>query len=247
MRELARNRRAGKALDYASLRMPDETRNYVPKLQAVKNLIARPEAFALDLPPLENHPTFLSVAIDRDIDVALVARLAGVTLEEFQQLNPQLNQPVILAAGTPQVLLPYDNANQFVRSLPLVQTPLASYTAWVAPRTLKVAEAAKLAGTNEAILRELNSIPARMMVRTGATLLVPRRRRTRQRDVAEHIADHGTMLLTPEARQRQVAFQVGKRGDSVAAVARRLPCQQQSWWHSGTTSPSRRASRLARP
>jgi membrane-bound lytic murein transglycosylase D len=215
-----RNRRAKRGTDYASLRMPDETRNYVPKLQAVKNLIARPEAFALDLPPLENHPTFLSVAIDRDIDVALVARLAGVTLEEFQQLNPQLNQPVILAAGTPQVLLPYDNANQFVRSLPLVQTPLASYTAWVAPRTLKVAEAAKLAGTNEAILRELNSIPARMMVRTGATLLVPRSAE-HGNDVAEHIADHGTMLLTPEARQRQVAFQVGKRGDSVAAVARR--------------------------
>jgi membrane-bound lytic murein transglycosylase D len=220
LRAQERNRRARLDTGYASLRMPDETRNYVPKLQAVKNLISRPEAFALDLPRLDNHPYFLSVAIERDIDVALAARLAGLTLDEFQQLNPQLNKPVILAAGTPQVLLPYDNANQFLRSLPLVQTPLASYTAWVAPRTLKVADAARLAGTNEAILRQLNSIPARMMLKSGATLLVPRGAQHSD-DVAEHIADHGAMLLTPEARQRQLTFKVGKHGDTVAAVAQR--------------------------
>jgi len=220
LRAQERNRRAGRDTGYVSLRMPDETRNYVPKLQAMKNLISRPEAFALDLPPLDNHPYFLSVAIERDIDVALAASLAGVTLDEFQQLNPQLNKPVILAAGTPQVLLPYDNANQFLRSLPLVQTPLASYTAWVAPRTMKVADAAKLAGTNEAILRQLNSIPARMLLKSGATLLVPRSAQ-HSSDVAEHIADHGAMLLTPEVRQRQLAFKAGKRGDSVAAVAQR--------------------------
>jgi membrane-bound lytic murein transglycosylase D len=54
--------------------MPEETRNYVPKLQAIKNIVARPEAFALVLPPLENHPYFMSVPIERDIDVALAAR-----------------------------------------------------------------------------------------------------------------------------------------------------------------------------
>ena len=65
----------------------------------------------------ENHPYFLSVPIDRDIDVDVAARLAGISLDEFQQLNPQMNKPVILAAGTPQVLLPYDNANA-VRAQP---------------------------------------------------------------------------------------------------------------------------------
>ncbi|MDO8419332.1 MAG: transglycosylase SLT domain-containing protein, partial [Rubrivivax sp.] len=105
-RAIARNRRAGLATDYASLNMPDETRNYVPKLQAVKNIVADPQAFGLPLPPLENHHYFLTVAIERDIDVALAVRLAGMSLEEFQYLNPQHNKPVILAAGTPQVLLP---------------------------------------------------------------------------------------------------------------------------------------------
>ena len=116
-RALERNRRAGLPLTYEALRMPQETREYVPKLQAVKNIVLRPEAFALALPPLENHPFFLSVPIERDIDVALAATLAGLSLDEFEQLNPQMNKPVILAAGTPQVLLPYDNANRFVREL----------------------------------------------------------------------------------------------------------------------------------
>jgi membrane-bound lytic murein transglycosylase D len=150
LRELARNRRAGLPLDYASLKMPAETRNYVPKFQAMKNIVARPEAFALSLPALQNHPYFLSVPIERDIDVALAAELAGLSLEEFQQLNPQLNKPVILAAATPQVLLTYDAANRFVRELDLLRRPLSSWTAWVAPRTLKPAEAAKAVGMSEA-------------------------------------------------------------------------------------------------
>jgi membrane-bound lytic murein transglycosylase D len=173
-RALDANSRSGRASDYASLKMPDETRNYVPKLQAMKNIIANPANFGLALTPLANHPYFVSVAIEHDIDVSLVARLAGLGLDAFRQLNPQLNKPVILAAGTPRVLLPYDNANQFVQGLPEHQGSRASWTAWVAPRTLKPAEAAKLVGMPEVQLREVNQIPERMLVTVGSTLLVPR-------------------------------------------------------------------------
>jgi membrane-bound lytic murein transglycosylase D len=109
---LERNRREGLPQTYESLRMPLETREYVPKLQAVKNIVARPQNFGLALQPFDNHPFFVSVPIERDIDVALAAKLAGLSVDEFQQLNPQMNKPVILAAGTPRVLLPYDNANR---------------------------------------------------------------------------------------------------------------------------------------
>ena len=70
-------------------------------------------------------------------------------LDEFQTLNPQMNKPVILAAGTPQVLLPYDNANRFVRELPQHRGPLATWTAWVAPKTMRPADAAKQVGMSE--------------------------------------------------------------------------------------------------
>jgi membrane-bound lytic murein transglycosylase D len=219
-RAIQRNLKAGLPTGYAALTMPAETRNYVPKLQAIKNIVRRPEAFGLTLPPLENHPYFLAVPIERDIDVAVAARLAGIDLGTFQQFNPQMNKPVILAAGTPQVLLPYDAANRFLRALASHRGPLASWTAWVAPRTLKPADAARMVGTSEAQLRGVNRIPPRMLVKAGSTLLVPRAAHVTQ-DVTEHLADNAAMLLARDGPTlRRVVLKAG-RADSVASVARR--------------------------
>ncbi|MBX3604677.1 MAG: transglycosylase SLT domain-containing protein [Piscinibacter sp.] len=231
-RAIARNRRAGKPTDYESLRMPAETRNYVPKLQAVKNIVRRPADFQLTLPELSNHPYFLAVPIERDIDVELAAQLADLPLDEFKALNPQMNRPVILAAATPQVLLPYDNANLFVRRLPGHAGPLASWTAWVAPKTLSPAAAAKMVGMEEDELREINRIPPRMLVRAGSTLLVARNDE-RSGDVSEHLADNAVFMLAPdEPSRRRVALRAGRR-DSVASIARRykVSAEQVAHWN----------------
>lgn len=234
-RAIARNQRAGLGTDYLSLRnrMPPETQNYVPKLQAIKNIVARPDSFGLILPVVRNHPYFLAVPIERDMDVELAARFSGMPLDEFRALNPQLNKPVILAAGTPRVLLPYDNAAAFVEAIAQHRAPLASWTAWVAPKTLKPADAAKLVGMPEAHLRELNRIPNRMMIKAGSTLLVPRHG-NRQEDVPETIADHATMALAPEGPAlKRVSFKASK-GATVQSVARRykVPAQQVAQWNS---------------
>ncbi|MEK0418772.1 MAG: rane-bound lytic murein transglycosylase MltD [Pseudomonadota bacterium] len=197
-RAIAKNQRAGLPSGYESLSMPDETRNYLPKLQAVKNIVMRPQSFGLSLPELHNHPFFLSVPIDRDIDVSLAARLAGLSLEDFQALNPQLNKPVILAAGTPRLLLPYDNANRFIREWADFRGPAASWTAWVTPKSMKPAEAAKLVGMPEAKLREVNRIPARMILKAGSTLLIPRAAHS-TKDVTLEVAQNGILALAPEA------------------------------------------------
>ncbi len=219
-RAIARNKAAHLPTDYASLRMPDETRYYVPKLQAVKNIIDHPEAYGLSLPALANHPYFLGVKIDRDMDVAVAASLADITVDEFKLYNPQMNKPVILAAGTPQVLLPYENASQFVRKLAAHRGPLASWTAWVAPRTLKSSEAAKLVGMSEATLREVNKIPPRMLIKSGSTLMVPRGIQ-RVQDVPEHLADNASMSLTPEAQAlKRLAVKV-RKGETLGGVAQR--------------------------
>jgi membrane-bound lytic murein transglycosylase D len=232
-RAIARNQRAGLPTDYQSLRMPIETQGYVPKLQAVKNIIARPESFGLKLPELMNHPYFLSVPIEHDIDVGLAIQLAGMPIDEFQSLNPQMNRPVILAAGTPQLLLPYDNANRFVRELPLHHGPLATWTAWVAPRSMKSAEAAHVVGMSEEQFREVNRIPARMTIRAGSTLLVPRGSALIA-DVSSSVADNATMMLTPEGPTlRKMSLRAGKR-DSVESVARRyrVSATQVAQWNS---------------
>ena len=231
-RAIKRNQLARLPTDYASLKMPAETRDYVPKLQAVKNIVATPQAFSLSLPALQNHPYFLSVPIARDIDVALAARLAGMSLADFQALNPQMNKPVILASGTPRVLLPYDNAAEFINKIASHRGPFASWTAWVAPATMKTAQVAQQLGIAEAELRSVNNIPPHMMVKAGSTLLVPRSAH-RHADVSEKIAGHAMMALAPEAAAaRRTTFRAGKHGDSVTAVAKRYrvsPAQVAQW------------------
>ncbi|MEY4747942.1 MAG: hypothetical protein RIQ60_156 [Pseudomonadota bacterium] len=230
-RAIARNLRAGRSARYADLKMPAETRNYVPKLQAVKNIVNDAEKFGLTLPELRNHPYFLSVPIHRDIDVAVAARLALMDEDEFRSLNPSFDKPVILAAGTPQLLLPYDNADEFDRNLADWQGPLASWTAWRLPRTAKPAEAAKLAGIDEDTLRSVNHIPPRMSIKAGSVLLVPRDDE-QLKDVPGHVADNAQMLLQPDGPLlRRVVYRAG-RSDSVASLARRYrvaPAQLAQW------------------
>lgn len=221
-RAIKRNERQGQATGYVDLSMPNETRNYVPKLQAVKNIIADPEKFNIELPNIENHAYFQAVDIKRDMDVELVARLADVRLEDFKALNPSFHRPTIFAGGTTQILLPWDNAKVFQRNLAAhIDGQYASWTVWVAPSTMTVANAAQRVGMSEADLRSVNRIPPRMMIKSGSALMVPR---TSQHlsDVSSHIADHGTLAFAPEITEvtRRTPVKV-RKGDTMAKVAKR--------------------------
>jgi membrane-bound lytic murein transglycosylase D len=219
-RALARNKAQGKPLTYSELNMPNETRYYVPKLQAVKNIVAQPEMFNTQLPLIQNHPFFKSVSIDRDIDVAVAARLAGISLEDFKTLNPSMNRPVILAAGTPQILLPWDNATSFEINLQnQSHQRLATWTAWQAPRTMKPDEAANLVNMPVDQLRSANGIPPNMMVKAGSTLLVHRKGQL-DNDVTESIADNAQLALAPEIVLKRIMV-TARKGDTLASLAAR--------------------------
>jgi membrane-bound lytic murein transglycosylase D len=208
-RAIAKNQKAGLGISYTDLKMPAETRFYVPKLQAVKNLLSKPEAFSARLPLIENHPYFQTVDIQRDIDVALAAKLAEVPLEDFKALNPSANRPVILAAGTPQILLPWDNAVIFQTNLKNYNVgPLASWTVWLAPSTMNPAVAAKRVGMSEAELRSVNKIPPRVLIKAGSSLLVPRSIHLAT-DVGVHLADNGQLTLAPEPVAKRKASKAG--------------------------------------
>ncbi|MDB5895189.1 MAG: Lytic transglycosylase, catalytic, partial [Rhodoferax sp.] len=237
-RAIARNQKLGLPTGYADLNMPAETRLYVPKLQAVKNIVAHPELFSAELPLIENHPYFQSVDISRDIDVALAAKLADVQLEDFKALNPSAHRLVILAAGTPQILLPWDNANVFRRNLEAyTQGQYASWTAWTAPTTMSVSAIAQQVGMSEADLRSINNIPPRMLVRAGSALVVPRS--AKMDDVTGQVADHAQLSLSPEIVNRKAVVKAGKR-ETVASIAARykLSAASVADWNDVRTSAS---------
>lgn len=127
-RAIQKNLDQGLRTDYAALTMPAETRNYVPKLQAIKNIVAQPQRYGITLPPLENQPYFVTVAKSRDIDVALAARLAGMPLEEFIALNPAFKRGVIPAREERQILLPVGQVDVFLANLDAYDGPLVTPT-----------------------------------------------------------------------------------------------------------------------
>jgi len=113
---IARNQRAGLPTGYVDLNMPMETRMYVPKFQAMKNIVGNPPAYNVVLTSIPNHPYFQSVPLQRDMDVTVAAKLAEISVEDFKSLNPSASRPVLLAAGTPSILLPWDKAEVFQRN-----------------------------------------------------------------------------------------------------------------------------------
>src|SRR3569833_3620348 len=111
-RAVNKARAAGRPPDFNSLSayMPVETRNYVPKLQAVKNIIAAPSQYGIPLPKVDNQPYFVTINKTRDIDIKVAAKLAELPVDEFKALNPQFNRPVITGSSDTQILLPQSNA-----------------------------------------------------------------------------------------------------------------------------------------
>jgi membrane-bound lytic murein transglycosylase D len=126
---------------------------------------------------------------------------------------------VLLAGGTPHILLPWDNAEIFERNKETYAGRLASWTVWVAPKNMKVPEAAKKVGMSESDLRSVNKIPPQMVIKAGSALLVPRSVR-QEKDVSSKVADNGQLNLTPEVTMRKQTIKARKK-DSLSSVAKR--------------------------
>ena len=174
-RAIAKNQAKGLPTDYESLTMPAETRNYVPKLQAMRNIIANPAQFGITLADVPNKPYFATVTTDRHIDVKLVAKFAEMSLEEFHFLNPAHNKPVIKASGTETIVLPIEKLAVFQRNLEANDRPLVSWQAYTVKRSDKPESIAAKYGMTLAQLKEVNGVPAKKRIVAGQTLLVPLR------------------------------------------------------------------------
>lgn len=176
-RAIAKNRAKGLPTDYASLSLPDETRNYVPKLQALKNIVAQPEVYGFYLKPIPNQPYFETVMKPERIDVAVAARLADISVEEFVAINPAYHRPVINGHQAGPLLLPTDKVDVFQANLERYIAEGKPLTNWLTYR-LKKGESLASVATRHRIslkrLKQINGITRRVKVRPGFSLLVPR-------------------------------------------------------------------------
>lgn len=176
-RAIAKNAAKGLPTDYASLTMPGETRYYVPKLQALKNIIAQPELFGLTLDPIPNRPYFGIIDVDTDLDVSTAAKLAEIPLDEFVALNPAYHRPVILGKDPNPLVLPTEKVAVFRANMERYEAedkPLSNWSTYTLKKGERLDSVANRHGISLAKLKQLNGITARTKVGPGFALLVPR-------------------------------------------------------------------------
>ena len=212
-RAIVKNRRAGKPTDYSSLRMPRETRQYVPKLQALKNIIADPKPYGIDLDPIPNEPYFALVSELPDIDVALAAELAEMPIKEFMALNPGFSRPLIRSEAA-RIILPADKVSVFHENLAKHdQTALVS---WQVYRPRRGETLGKIAGRFKlsiAQLKRVNGIPQRSW-QVPKVLVVPM-----EGEIKEQAGTLPIMYSPPIPVVRHVHRVT--RGDTLSSIAAR--------------------------
>ncbi len=212
-RAVAKNQAKGLPSDYRSLKMPAETAYYVPKLQAIKNIIAQPQLFGISLDPIPNRPYFGTVELSSNMDIALAARLAEIPVEEFIALNPAYSRPVMPTAANSPLVLPADKVETFLENLQQHEAedkPLSAWLTYILKKGEKLEGVARRYGMSAARLKQLNGINARTKIGPGLALLVP------GKDAVGQDALTARLPQTPANPPRAVKAKKGKAGKPVA-------------------------------
>jgi membrane-bound lytic murein transglycosylase D len=172
-RAIQKNLSAGLPTDYQSLNMPNETRYYVPKLQALKNIIAQPQVFGISLPKIPNRPYFATVETRGAMDIATAARLANMSMAEFNALNPAYNRPLLPHHSGGSILIPAQNVDQYFANLDAHGKPVANWGTYAVSRNEKLETVAAKYKIPVSRLRQINGLSPRAKLAAGQTLLVP--------------------------------------------------------------------------
>ena len=172
-RAVNRARSQGLEPVYENLNMPNETRNYVPKLLAVRNLVSNPQVFGLNLSNIENKPYFEAISIDSPMDINAITRLANISQAEFEALNPSFKVPVFLPEnGQRKLLLPVGAVNAFERNLRNApKESLLSYDILRSDGATTLSDIADRNGVSVADLRRTNGLSSNT-IRAGLPILV---------------------------------------------------------------------------
>ena len=231
-RAIETNQKRGKPTDYLSLKMPAETRGYIPKLQAVKNIVNDPERFDLSLADIPDAPYFTVVRTTRKMDVKVAAELAEMPLDDFLSLNPQHNRPVIAGADEATLLLPYDKAELFAAKLELTNQPMVTWQAYKLRPNETLQQVAARFGMPLETLRTVNGIGARAKVPTGHTLLVPTQAPS---DATVASLQNAVFTTVPSGR---TFYHRVRKGETLTSIAARydVSAQDLKGWNGGVAA-----------
>ncbi len=219
-RAIDRNAAAGLPTDFWHLRLPAETRAYVPKLLAMKRLMAEPERYGLAFSAIPNEPYFAIIDTSSQIDLKLAAQLAGSTYEEIVALNPGYNRWATDPGGPHRLLVPIDQADRLEAALTTLPAgERVRYVTHTVARHETLPGIAKQYGTSVAVVAKLNEISGKK-VSVGQELKIPQDSAQLPDKVllaAQRVDRPSTDV---SGRRHQIVHRV-RRGETLRAIARR--------------------------
>ena len=178
-RAIAKNKAKGLPTDYANLKLPAETKDYVPKLQAIKNIVSNPSQYGLYIDPIPNKPYFTYVEAPAVIDADLAANLAEISYDEFLLLNSEHRRPLIRTnEKTQKFILPINAADTFVKNLSQNEKPLVSWNIYKPKRNEKIKTIANKFDMEESDLIKANDLNPQKLIKPSSIILVAKKEGT---------------------------------------------------------------------
>ena len=191
-RAVNRARAQGLEPTYENLRMPNETRNYVPKLLAVRNIVANPQTFGMNISEISNQPYFKSISIDKPIDNSTIARFANISESELLALNPGFNAPVFIPKNNRRLLLPVAAVSTFEKNYRNANPDtLMSWDIYTSLGNKKLNAIANDTGMSVAELKRLNGLSGNA-VSEGRSILVAKNSASQSQDIINFIDKDNT-------------------------------------------------------
>lgn len=178
-RAIAKNKAKGLPTDYANLKLPLETKNYVPKLQAIKNIVSNPSQYGLYIDPIPDRPYFTYVEAPSVIDADLAANLAEINYDEFLLLNAEHRRPLIKSSEkTQKFLLPINAADTFIKNLSQNERPLVSWNIYQPKHNERIKTIANKFDMEESDLIKVNDLHPQKIIKPSSIILVARKEGT---------------------------------------------------------------------
>jgi membrane-bound lytic murein transglycosylase D len=220
-REFDHNRALGLPTDFWHLKLPAETRAYVPKLLAMKRLMAEPERYGIDFAPMPNEPYFAVIDTGSQIDLKIAAKLAGTSYDEVAALNPGYNRWATDPQGPHRLLVPIDNADGFEAALKtLAPEDRVQYLAHEVTRRDTLQTIAKQYNTTVVILTKVNNLTDKRLT-AGQTLQIPQASDQLPEKVLLAAARVDRPSTDAPGRKRgQIVYRV-RSGDTLTKIAQR--------------------------
>lgn len=169
-----KNKRNKRPTDFYSLNLPMETRNYVPKLLAIRNIMQNPAKYGIELKDIPFQPYFESVVVPDEIDTELAARLAEISLEEFQLLNAEHKRPIMKSVeGAHSILLPVGAVTTFNKNLFAHDQPISSWKVYKPKKGETLKHVAKKFNIDWRVLAKVNQLRSQKRFGKRNILLIP--------------------------------------------------------------------------